>query len=235
MLSFTICRGQLTSLITHGDTLYMKNPSTGDSMQLNRFGAVLRSDTAAMLSGYLRTVSANQAYQPIGVYIRGIDTASMLTPYLRSNIASATYQLKGNYLTTNPVLGDATGTSLIVTGQLRSSGTAGVGYSSGAGGTITQATNKSTGVTLNKITGEITLAAGALAAATIVSFTLTNSTIASTDVIVLNHVTTGTRGAYGLNAQCANGSAIIYIRNNSAASLNEAIVIRFTVIKGATN
>jgi hypothetical protein len=47
--------------------------------------------------------------------------------------------------------------------------------------------------------------AAALASATIVSFTFTNSTIAATDNIILNHVTTGTRGAYSLNGQCAAG------------------------------
>jgi hypothetical protein len=77
--------------------------------------------------------------------------------------------------------------------------------------------------------------AAALASATIVSFTFTNSTIAATDNIILNHVTTGTRGAYSLNGQCAAGSATIYVRNNSAASLSEAIVIRYSIIKGVTN
>lgn len=132
-------------------------------------------------------------------------------------------------------LGAATGTSFAATGAITSSGTAGIGYATGAGGTVTQATSKSTGATLNKLSGEITLNAAALAAATIVSFTLTNSTIAATDVMILNHVTTGTRGAYTLNAQCAAGSAIIYVRNNTAGSLSEAIVIRYAVIKAVTN
>lgn len=104
----------------------------------------------------------------------------------------------------------------------------------GAGGTVTQQTNKSTAVTLNTDSGEITMNGAALAAATIVSFTLTNSTIGSADSLVLNHVTTGTRGAYTLNAQCSAGSAVIYVRNNTAGSLSEAIVIRFTRIPGAT-
>lgn len=107
-------------------------------------------------------------------------------------------------------------------------------YVSGDGGTVTQATSKSTGVTLHKLCGEIVLNAAALAAAGIVSFTLTNSTIAATDVLILNHVTTGTRGAYGLNAQCGAGSAVVYVRNNSAGSLSEAIVIRFAVVKAVT-
>lgn len=124
------------------------------------------------------------------------------------------------------------GSTVTMTGAITSSG-GGVGYATGAGGTVTQATSKATGVTLSKLCGDITLNAAALAAAAIVSFTLTNTTIAAADVLVLNHVTTGTRGGYGLNAQAAAGSALIYVRNNTAASLAEAIVIRFCVVKGA--
>ena len=116
---------------------------------------------------------------------------------------------------------------------LKISSTGGLGYGVGAGGTVTQLTNKATGVTLDKATGQITLAAASLAAATIVSFTLTNSAIAATDVMIVNHVSAGTRGAYLVNAECLAGSATISIRNNSAAALAEAIVLRFVVIKGA--
>lgn len=111
----------------------------------------------------------------------------------------------------------------------------GVGYTTGAGGTVSQSTSKSTGVTLNKLSGAITMNNAALAAATIVSFTLTDSSIAATDVLVLNHDSGGTIGSYGLNASTAAGSAVIYVRNNTAGSLSEAIVISFAVIKGATS
>jgi hypothetical protein len=122
-----------------------------------------------------------------------------------------------------------------VSGSLKStSPTGGIGYASGAGGAVTQATSKATGVTLNKVCGDITMDGASLAAATIVSFTLTDSAIAATDTLVLNHVTTGTRGGYSLNAQCGAGSAVIYVRNNTTGSLSEAIVIRFALIKGVT-
>lgn len=116
-----------------------------------------------------------------------------------------------------------------------STGSDGIGYATGAGGTVTQATNKSTGVTLNKITGQITMNNAALAAATIVSFTLTNTTIASGDVLVLNHISGGTAGAYTLNAQSGSGTASINVRNATAGSLSEAIVIAFAVIKAVTS
>jgi len=108
------------------------------------------------------------------------------------------------------------------------------GYVTGEGGTVTQATSKSTGVTLNKKCGQITLNNATLTADTTVSFTLTNNTIAATDLLVLNHVSVGTAGAYLLNAQAAAGSASINVRNITGSSLSEAIIIGFAVIKAVT-
>jgi hypothetical protein len=108
------------------------------------------------------------------------------------------------------------------------------GYITGEGGTVTQATSKATAVTLNKKCGQITMHNASLAADTTVSFTLTNSTIAATDLLVLNHVSGGTAGSYLLNAQAAAGSASINVRNVTAGALGEAIVIGFAVIKAVT-
>ena len=108
------------------------------------------------------------------------------------------------------------------------------GYITGEGGTVTQGTSKATSVTLSKKCGQITMHDAALAAATTVSFTLTNSTIVATDLLVLNHVSGGTAGAYLLNAQAGAGSASINVRNITAGSLGEAIVIGFAVIKAVT-
>ncbi|TGT34949.1 hypothetical protein EN808_34990 [Mesorhizobium sp. M8A.F.Ca.ET.165.01.1.1] len=110
----------------------------------------------------------------------------------------------------------------------------GIGYATGAGGTVTQATSKSTGVSLNTSCGQITMNAAALAAGTIVSFVLTNTAIAATDILVLNHISGGTPGSYSLNARAAAGSATIDLRNNTAGSLSEAIVIAFAVVKAVT-
>ena len=116
-------------------------------------------------------------------------------------------------------------------GNLSYDSTAGTfGYGTGRG-TVTQETNKSTGVTLNAPCGAITMNGAALNADTTVSFTLTNTSIAATDLLVLNHVSGGTAGAYVLNAQAAAGSASINVTNISTGSLSEAIVIGFAVIK----
>lgn len=99
---------------------------------------------------------------------------------------------------------------------------------------VTQATSKSTGVTLHRPSGLITLNNAGLDAATIVSFVLTNTSIGAGDVLVLNHVSAGTPGSYTLNGRCAAGSATIDLRNNTAGTLSEAIVISFQVLKAAT-
>lgn len=129
-----------------------------------------------------------------------------------------------------PNIGAATGTSLAVTGALTSNGGK-IGYETGAGGTVTQITSRTTGVTLNKLTGNITLFTGTIAGNTAQTFTLTNSFIAANDLVLVQQVA-GTMGLYTCAAVASAGSAAITIRNNSAsASISEAPVLKFTVIK----
>jgi len=107
-----------------------------------------------------------------------------------------------------------------------------IGYAAAAQGAVTQATSKSTGVTLNSSMGQITMNNAALASVTNVTFTLTNSLLSGKDVLILN-VTNGTSGAY--NAWVSSmtaGSATITLRNISGGSLSEAVVINFAIIHG---
>lgn len=108
----------------------------------------------------------------------------------------------------------------------------GFGYTSG--GTVTQATSKATGVTLDQKTGEITMNAASLAADTTVAFTLTNSFIALGDYVLIQHVSAGTQAAYIVTASAAAGSATVNVHNATAAALAEAIVLKFVLIKSAT-
>lgn len=132
---------------------------------------------------------------------------------------------------------DAPFTAAAITGSgavKSSSATAGVGYATGAGGTIAQGSGsgKATGVTLDKVSGTITMDNAALNAGVEVSFTLTNSAIAATDVVHVIHSSAGTGGAYF--AQCtavAGGSCQITVSNVSAGNLSEAIVLTFIVLK----
>jgi hypothetical protein len=108
-----------------------------------------------------------------------------------------------------------------------------IGYASGAQGTVTQLTSKSTGVTLNKSSGQITMDAASLGAATNVTFTLTNSTLSAKDVLILNVSGAATSGAYNCwVSSMSAGSATITLRNISASPLLEAVVINFAIIHG---
>lgn len=125
-------------------------------------------------------------------------------------------------------------TNVEVVGTVTSvSATGGIGYGTGAGGAVTQATSKATGVTLNKATGAITMNGAALAAAAVVEFTVTNSAVAATDTINLNLASgaaASTAYRYRISAVAA-GSFKICVENRSAGSLSEALVLNFAVVK----
>jgi len=110
-----------------------------------------------------------------------------------------------------------------------------IGYTAAAQGTVTQATDKSTGVTLNKSAGRITMNNAALASNTAVSFTMTNSLISTNDTIIVNVSGGGTAGAYTTYiSSMTSGSAVITLRNMSGGSLSEAVILNFAIIHGAS-
>jgi hypothetical protein len=111
-----------------------------------------------------------------------------------------------------------------------------IGYPVGLGGAVTQETDKATTVVLSKVCGQITMDDDALAAAAEVSFTVTNTTVAAGDVVLVNHSSGGTGGAYLAQANTvAAGSFKITVANLSAGSLSEAIVLTFIVFKAAAS
>lgn len=128
------------------------------------------------------------------------------------------------------------GVGLATNSSLTSSGAAaGVGYSTGAGCAVTQMTNKSTGVTCTGMTGEITMNGAALAANTTVSFTLTNTSLAALDQVNCNHDSAGTGGAYTCTIQSGAGTATVFVRNVTAGSLSEAIVLKFAATRAVVS
>lgn len=112
----------------------------------------------------------------------------------------------------------------------------GIGYQAGRGGTVTQATSKSTTVTLNKLCGQITMNNAALGASGTTSFQVNNSLVAATDSIVVT-LAGGVSSVWNYNVWAATpaaGSFLIVVRNISAGSLSEAVVINFAVIKAVS-
>jgi len=110
-----------------------------------------------------------------------------------------------------------------------------LGYAAAAQGTVTQLTDKSTGVTLNKSAGRITMNAAALAGNTAVSFTLTNTVVSTNDAIIVNVSGGGTAGAYTVYiSSMTSGSAVVTLRNLTGGSLSEAVIINFAILHGVS-
>jgi hypothetical protein len=183
--------------------------------------------TAAAVGDVLPIVQGGTTKQVTNALL--FTNATLVTPALGTvasgNISACT---STSMVMVTPVIGAATGTSLTASGVIASTGTAGVGYATGAGGAVTQATSRTTGVTLNKTSGAITLfsAAGSATAAT---FIVTNSTVAATDVVILSQKS-GTDLYNLMVTAVAAGSFNISFRTTGGTT-TETPVFNFAVIK----
>jgi hypothetical protein len=93
----------------------------------------------------------------------------------------------------------------------------GIGYVTGAGGAVTQITSRTTTVPLNKVCGAITLFSAA-GSATWATFTVTNTTVAATDIIKVNqksgtdkymiHVTNVQAGQFDITFATTGGTTV---------------------------
>jgi hypothetical protein len=217
---------KLVILITSLFCLTVITYSQGDSMTVKvPIGSV--SSLAGLGVDSMRTNvwNALNGKQASGSYATTATTDSMRT---RINNDLNGKQAAGSYLVAADIAGKANLSGASFTGS--------IGYGSGVGGTVTQATSKTTGVTLNKLCGAITTNNAALAAAAEAKFTVTNSTVAATDVVVVSIKSGGTSGSYVISVSAVGaGSFDITISNVSAGSLSEALVINYSVIKAVAN
>lgn len=132
----------------------------------------------------------------------------------------------------------STSEKLTVVGGIQSSGAIrtsasgfGIGYSTGAGGTVVQGTSRTTPVTIDKVCGSITMfsAAGSTTEAT---FTVNNSAVEINDTVIINQrsgmnlydliVTAVAAGSFNITFRTTGGTA------------TDAPVINFSVIKAVT-
>ena len=221
-----------------GNTLSSTNTNGDINITPNGTGTVVVSK-ADIQSGTIVSNNATITGGAIsGVAFSGTFTGitSISADSFFTSDAAAGLTLTGNELTA-----DGTDTDIDVELKPKGAGeivcSSKIGYATGTGGTVTQATNKSTGVTLNKLSGQITMNGAQLNRNTGVSFTLTNSFIAATDVVVLNIASGATANAYLLTVDAiAAGSCRVHLHNIlSGSDLSEAVVLNFVVIKGVSS
>jgi hypothetical protein len=109
-----------------------------------------------------------------------------------------------------------------------------LGYPTGSssGGTATQSGGRSSGVTLNKLTGQITLASGT-GVVSGTTFTVTNSTVAATDTVIVNCSSATNTYMTSVSAVAAGSFNITFFAITGSAT--DSPVFNFTVIKGSNN
>jgi len=131
--------------------------------------------------------------------------------------------------------GLTTGSGDDITGQgsiTTNSASEGIGYRTGAGGTVTQATSRTNSVTINNTCGSITMhsAAGSTTAA---SFTVNNDRVAVNDVIILSQ-RSGTN-LYDLFVTAVTAGTFTITFRTTGGTTSDAPVINFAIIKAVTN
>lgn len=229
-------------LITTTQTITALTISLNGAAAINGNPATLSAGAAVRLRYYQSTLSwyaittDSAPYSALVQAFLASPTSANLAAAVTGETGTGALVFGTSPALTTPNIGAATGTSLTTTDSQLVSGTGKHGYATGSGGLVTQGSGsgKATAVTLSKTNGSITMDGAVLNAGTNASFTLTNTTIEAGDILVMNHISGGTAGAYTLNAQCAAGSAVITIRNVTAGNLTEAPVIRFAVVKAVS-
>lgn len=112
----------------------------------------------------------------------------------------------------------------------------GIGYATGAGSAVTQITDATTGVTINKLCGKITTVALTTAAAAEEVFTVTNSTVVATDIPVVSTTYAGAGTVQVTTKKVVAGAFDVVIANLHASSaLNAAVVVNFAIIKSVSS
>jgi hypothetical protein len=115
---------------------------------------------------------------------------------------------------------------------LLGSGQAAVGYGTGAGGTVTQGSSRTTGVTVNAYSGAITLVSAA-GSTSWQSFTVTNNRVAATDTVIVNQKS-GT-DLYRINVTAVSAGSFRITFATTAGTTTEQPVFNFAVIKAVTS
>lgn len=115
-------------------------------------------------------------------------------------------------------------------GVLKVFDSVGIGYSSG--GAVTQASSRTTGVTLNSTSGAITLVSAA-GSATPASFTVTNSKVAATDTIIV--VQKSGTDLYNLHVTAVAAGSFRITFFTTGGTTTEQPVINFAIVRAAAS
>ena len=104
-------------------------------------------------------------------------------------------------------------------------------YSTSGKGSVTQVTSASTGVTVNAASGKITTVSLTMASAGSETFTVTNSSVAATNIVLANVTSyTGTGHVAASVHNITAGAFDLVIINTSGSTLDSTVEVSFIVI-----
>lgn len=203
------------------------NVTVGQTVAGNtlRFLDVQNTDTGASAGAIIRLITQNAA----GTNAATVDIVRYRSGYFA--IANSEGGISLNCAGVERLgINGTTGNVLI------NSAGGGIGYGPGSGGSVAQATNRTTGVTLNKTNGQITLTNATMTLDTFASFTVTNSTVAATDTIIVNFASGASADKYSLTVTAVSaGSFRIQLYAIKGVGTAEQPVINFSVLKAANS
>jgi sugar lactone lactonase YvrE len=214
--------------------------STGDDVNVYNLTTPWDISTAAFVNVFS---VAGQDITPSGIYIKPDGTKMYIVgstndAVYQYTVPSIDIQLTGQTSVAAlevqqdlTVYGNTQAYKISASNGVLVTSPAGLGYGTGSGGTVTQATSRTTGVTLSKPSGAITMfsAAGSATAAT---FTVTNTLVAATDTIILNQKSGTNLYVLLVTAVAAGSFNVTFYTTGGTAT--DAPVINFSLIKGVT-
>lgn len=169
-------------------------------------------------------MAADATYTPKVHIVQGGGTLEVASGGAITADSGSTVTLSGNVTINGPATIQST------------SPTIPLGYGTGAGGSVTQSTNRSTSVTLNTVCGKITTDTTSLAAAAEAEFKVGNTAVAATDVVVVNTTSGGKGTPFAFCSGVGAGAFSITLTNLHASEADTAAsTLNFVVIKGVTS
>lgn len=217
--------GTLNLNATHGFSVF------GGNVGVDSTSANALSVGPADVTNPTFNVDSSTASVATGLNVKGAAAASGLAVSTISSGTNENLTIDAKGSGTITLNGTATGAVISGQGLFSNNATAGNGYSTGAGGTVTQGTSRTTGVTLNKVCGAITLVSAA-GSATPFTFTVTNSAVAATDTVIVSQKS-GTDAYSAVVSAVAAGSFKITVTDLTGTT-TEQPVFNFAVTKAVS-